>query len=156
MMDSLLAANSRTVATISLLIAAALVGCGGSRTSPVTGTVLLDGKPLVGAMVQFVPQGTGRDATGETDKSGNFTMSTFQPKDGVVQGEYKVMIAPPAATADPVAYASAEEAMAAASKAPAKKATGPPFPQEYTRPDQTPLKQKVPVSGSLKYELKSK
>jgi hypothetical protein len=155
MMDSLLAPRSVASAAIYVL-AALLAGCGGSRTSPVEGVVLLDGQPLVGASVQFVPQGTGRDATGQTDAGGKFTMSTFKPQDGVLPGEYKVVISPPLGTPDRTAYASAEEAMAAAAKAPPKKASGPAVPQQYTRPDQTPLNETVPVKGPLKYEIKSK
>jgi hypothetical protein len=139
---------------VSLVLVAALAGCGGSRTTPVEGVVLLDGKPLPNASVQFVPQGAGRDATGQTDASGAFSMSTSQPGDGVVPGEYKVVISPPLGTPDLGRYASSEEAMAAAAKAPPPKASS--FPQQYTRPDQTPLTQKVPVSGKVTFELKSK
>jgi len=144
------------IRTSCLILAVALAGCdSGARTSPVAGVVTLDGKPLAGAAVQFVPQGSGRDATGETDKSGAFVMSTFKPRDGVVPGTYKVLISPPTGTAEPVPYATAEEAMAAASKAPAKKPAGPAFPEKYSRPDLTPLTQEVPVQGKLKFELKS-
>ena len=136
-----------------LIAAAALVGCG-ARTSAVQGVVLLDGKPLPNASVRFVPQGAGRDATGHTDASGAFSMSTLRPGDGVVAGDYKVVISPPIGTPDPTRYASSEEAMAAAAKAPPPKASS--FPQQYTRPDQTPLKQTVPVSGKVTFDLKSK
>jgi hypothetical protein len=133
-----------------------LAGCGSSATTPVEGTVLLDGKPLAGASIQFIPQGKGRDATGETDKNGQFAMSTFQPRDGTVPGTYKVVVAPPVGSIDPAQYGSAEDAMSAATKPQAKKASaGPAFPQKYTRPDQTPLTQEVPVQGKLKFELKS-
>jgi hypothetical protein len=81
-------------------------------------------------------------------------MSTFKAKDGVVPGEYKVVLSP-LGTADTTKYASAEEAMLAASKA-APKSTAPAFPEKYTRADQTPLTQTVPVSGKLKLELTSK
>jgi len=138
-----------------LFLTLMLAGCGGSRTSPVSGIVLLDGKPLAGASIQFVPQGKGRDATGETDKDGQFAMSTFKPRDGVLPGAYKVVIAPPAGTADPSQYATAEEAMAAATKsAPKKESIVPAFPQKYARADQTPLTQEVPVKGKLMFELK--
>ena len=143
---------NRVVASI---LAFAVVGCGGSRTSPVSGVVLLDGKPLAGASVQFIPQGTGRDATGETDSSGQFAMSTFQARDGVIPGTYKVVIAPPTGVADTAQYASAEDAMSAAPKA-AKKAAGPAFPEKYSRADQTPLTQEVPAKGQLKLELTSR
>src|SRR5262245_1071562 len=137
-----------------LLLTAVLAGCTGSRTSPVEGVVLLDGKPLPDASVQFVPQGSGRDATGQTDKSGAFTMSTYRPKDGVVPGEYKVVISPPTGTLDPTPHGSAEDAMSVAAKAPPPKA--PNFPEQYTRVDQTTLRQTVPVSGRVTFELKSK
>jgi hypothetical protein len=130
------------------------VGCGSPKTTPVEGVVLLDGKPLAGASIQFVPQGAGRDATGETDKSGQFVMSTFQPRDGVVPSSYKVVISPPTGIADPAQYKSAEEAMAAAGKAAAKKdSAASAFPQKYARADQTPLVQEVPVKGKVKFEL---
>jgi hypothetical protein len=145
-----------SLALRACVLTVALAGCGGGgATSPVTGVVTLDGKPLVGASIQFVPQGSGRDATGETDKNGGFVMSTFKPRDGVVPGTYKVVISPATGTADPTPHGSAEDAMAAASKAPAKKPAGPAFPGQYSRPDQTPLTQEVPVKGTLKFDLKS-
>ena len=139
----------------ALLLSIVLCGCGGNRTSPVEGVVLLDGKPVAGAMIQFVPQGKGHDATAETDKDGQFAMSTFQPRDGVLPGSYKVVVSPPLGAADTAAYTSAEDAMSAAAKTKTPKTGGQRFPQQYTRPDQTPLSQEVPVQGKLKLELKS-
>ena len=139
---------------VILGLIAFVAGCGRARTSPVEGTVLLDGKPVSGAMIQFVPQGKGRDATAETDKNGQFAMSTFQPRDGVLPGTYKVVISPPLGTADTAAYTSSEDAMSAAAKTKPKAATGG-VPQQYTRPDLTPLTQEVPVQGKVTIELKS-
>src|SRR5262245_56563198 len=102
--------------TTILLFALTLLGCGGASMSPVAGVVLLDGKPLAGASIQFVPQGKGRDATGQTDQNGQFTMSTVQPRDGMLAGEYKVVISPPMGVADTTQYGSADDAMSAASK----------------------------------------
>ena len=138
-----------------LMVALALVGCSSDATKPVEGIVLLDGKPLPHAPIQFVPQGQGRDATGETDENGRFAMSTFKPRDGVLPGSYKVVISPPLGTPDPTQYASADEAMAAASR-PQKKSSQPAFPQKYARLDQTPLTQNVPASEPIKFELSSK
>jgi len=138
-----------------LCLTVVLLGCGSSRTSPVEGEILLDGKPLAGASVQFVPQGKGNDATGETDKNGRFVMSTFQPRDGVLPGSYKVVVSPPLGTADTTNYGSADDAMAAASKSPAKKDANSGFPQKYTRLDQTPLTQEVPAQGKVRFELKN-
>ena len=118
---------------------------------------MFDGKPLPNASIQFVPQGdAGRDATGQTDASGHFTMSTLKPGDGVVPGDYKVVITPPMEAAAPQQYATADEAMNAASKAPPPKPAVPNFPAKYARVDQTPLTQKVPASGRVTFELKSK
>lgn len=131
-----------------------LAGCGPARTSPVTGVVLLDGQPLANASIQFVPAEAGRDATGTTNERGEFTMSTFEPKDGVAPGSYKVVISPPAGAVDPTKYASAGDAMSAAAQArPAAQST---FPKKYTNPTLTPFTQQVPIGKEpLKFELKS-
>jgi hypothetical protein len=137
-----------------ILVAICIAGCGTSRTSPVTGLVLLDGKPLADASVQFVAQGKGRDATGQTDKNGEFAMSTFKPRDGMLPGDYKVVIMPPTGPVDTTQYATADAAMSGTPKPASKKEPG--FPQKYARVDQTPLTQTVPVSGKLKFDLQSK
>jgi hypothetical protein len=143
------------IRTSCMLLIAAVAGCGGAQMSPVGGVVLLDGKPLAGASIQFIAQGKGHDATGETDKAGHFTMSTFNPRDGMLPGSYKVVISRPLGTADTTQHGSADDAMSAAAKAPAKKEAGSAFPQKYARPDQTPLTQDVPVKGTVRFELKS-
>jgi len=138
-----------------LLFAFVLAGCGGPRLSPVEGVVLLDGKPLADAAVQFIPQSTGRDATGQTDAAGKFVMSTKNPRDGVHPGAYKVVISPPTGSTDKATYGSADEAMAAATKRSAPKPSGPTFPHNYARADLTPLTQDVPVKGKITFELKN-
>ena len=138
----------------SFALLVCLAGCGSSRTSPVGGVVLLDGKPVADATVQFVPQeGKGRDATAQTDKNGEFAMSTFKPRDGMLPGEYKVVVTPPTGPVDPTQYATSDAAMSGAKAAPKKERS---FPEKYTRADQTPLTQTVPASGKLTLELKSK
>lgn len=81
---------------ISMLAVGALVfaGCGPPEvaTNEVTGTVMLDDQPLEGAAVTFVPAEVGAvSATGTTDASGKFTLSTGQ-KSGAAAGEYKVAV----------------------------------------------------------------
>ncbi len=131
-----------------------LCGCNSSGTLPVAGQVLLDGNPLPNASIQFVPQGTGRDATGATDAQGNFVMSTNEPRDGVMAGTYKVVITA-MATAPPQQFASADEAMRAA--ATAKPMTPSSLvPMKYTRADLTPLMIEVPLKEKRAVlELKS-
>jgi hypothetical protein len=139
-----------------VLVLAVTAGCGKSKMSAVSGAVTLDGKPLAGASVHFVPEGSGKDATAETDKDGQFTMSTLQPGDGVLPGTYKVVISMPLGTPDPTPYTTADDAMSGAAKAPAKKQSGPAVPAKYARPDMTPLTQEVPAKGKIVYELTSK
>lgn len=131
-----------------------LAGCNPSGLSPVAGRVLLDGAPLPNASIQFVPQGTGRDATGATDAQGDFTMSTNEPRDGVIKGSYKVVITA-RATAPPQQFASADEAMRAAAVAKPMPVSSI-LPLKYTRADQTPLTMEVPVKEKkLVLELKT-
>jgi hypothetical protein len=74
------------------IVVAMGVGCGGPATVPVTGTVTLDGEPVDGASVMFVAEGEGRPASGTTDGSGNFTLTTFTGGDGALPGSYKVTV----------------------------------------------------------------
>jgi hypothetical protein len=118
-----------------------LAGCGGAGLHKVEGVVLLDGQPLPNASLQFVPQGSGQDATGATDAQGNFVMSTINPRDGVKAGKYKVVVTP-RSTAPAQQFASADEAMKATAPQPALASN---FPQKYTRVDQTTAEVEVPV-----------
>jgi hypothetical protein len=81
-----------------LLAAAAIalpaVGCGKAKpaTAPVTGRVLLDGKPVAGAAVMFEPVGGGVPARGSTGGDGGFTLSTFARDDGAIVGQHRVSV----------------------------------------------------------------
>ncbi len=79
----------------ALLFAGLLLfpGCSrGPQMVPVTGVVLLDGKPVEGAAVLFSPEAGGRPADGVTDKDGKFSLQTFKSGDGAVLGKYKVAV----------------------------------------------------------------
>jgi hypothetical protein len=71
----------------------------------VTGTITRNGKPLEGAAVSFMPDVGGQSATGITDASGKYQLTTRKKDDGALPGQYKVTIAKyqgkPAATIDP-------------------------------------------------------
>ena len=97
---------------IAATVALALVlGCsrGPSRpkTYPVSGTVTMNGQPVEGATVVFVPKAvaTGASssaggaqaqgpqvATGETDAQGRYELGTFAKGDGAIPGEYLVKV----------------------------------------------------------------
>jgi hypothetical protein len=63
---------------------------------PTTGQVFYEGKPAVGAVVVFHPQGDEADPkimpVGETDKNGKFSLTTFKKEDGGPAGDYKVTV----------------------------------------------------------------
>ena len=76
-----------------LLAVATAVGCGDGRPKrvPVSGQVLIDGKPLTQGFVRLTPKGA-RPATAEIDRDGRFTLSTFGEEDGVVEGTHAVAV----------------------------------------------------------------
>lgn len=86
----------------TLVVALALgcvAGCGGGgkpasgpKTYPVTGTVTQGGKPVEGATLLFVSTAGKSSATGKTDSSGRYTLTTTKFGDGAVPGQYKVAI----------------------------------------------------------------
>ena len=94
------AASAVTVAFISIALTS-LVGCGDGKLPlyPVTGSVLVDGKPAEGAMVIFCPV-EGKSSPelqrerpfGNTGPDGKFALTTFNKDDGVPLGEYKILV----------------------------------------------------------------
>ena len=76
---------------------ALLNGCSGSpgdtpQLGEVSGTVTLDGEPLVLATVTFRPIDGGRDSTGETDGDGNYTLVYSTSSTGAKIGQHKVLV----------------------------------------------------------------
>ena len=73
-------------------------GCSKSETSktvlPAGGTVTMDGQPLAGANLTFIPaDGTaGQGGTGSTDAAGKYEMTHFRSGKGVEPGAYRVVI----------------------------------------------------------------
>jgi hypothetical protein len=86
---------------VLVVAAAVLAGCGGDPDLPklgkVSGTVTYKGQPVTKGLVTFIPAGgsgaqTGQSATGEIQKDGSFTLSTFENNDGAVLGEHIVVV----------------------------------------------------------------
>jgi hypothetical protein len=80
-----------------LLVLVVICGCGGGAaqqpTVQVTGEVSLDGAPVEGATVIFgAASGQERGATGITDASGRFKLTTYNKDDGAIVGKYTVAI----------------------------------------------------------------
>lgn len=85
-----------------------ILGCGGGvardRTVPVKGVVLFRGQPLADASVTFSPE-KGRPATGTTNASGEFTLTTYENNDGAIPGQHMILVTKyePAPAGDPYA-----------------------------------------------------
>ena len=138
------------VALVSLL---ALAGCGDPNAPPlhpVSGTVTLDGKPLAGAGVMFLPRDDtrGNACVGLTDASGKYTLKPERASGtGAPEGTFAVTISkmkdPPAAAAPdqpPAAETGNEETLS----------------PKYWDSVQTILKAQVPQGGAtIDFELKS-
>jgi len=71
----------------------AAAGCSDGRPDrvPVSGQVLIDGKPLGYGVIRLIPS-DARPATGQLDAEGRFTLKTFEDGDGAVLGTHPVMI----------------------------------------------------------------
>lgn len=88
---------SRYIASVSLLGAAMMIGCGKSEVplAHVEGTILLDGQPLANAIVEFQPEGPVgkvRPSIGETGPDGKYKLRFSRDRWGAVVGNHKVLI----------------------------------------------------------------
>ena len=100
----------RTASAASAIAASlfTLAGCDDGRiaTYPVTGAVLVDGRPAEGAIVVFCPVDPSPELehlrpAGKADSSGQFNLTTFEPADGAPAGAYKVLVKWPAPRSEP-------------------------------------------------------
>jgi hypothetical protein len=115
----------------------AVVGCGGKKLIPITGTVTLDGQPVDEAVIVFVPETQpGDTSTGRSQSDGTFSLRTGKA-DGAVPGAYKVVINK---------YDTSPTAKG-------KKSV---LPRIYASAKTTPLQCTVPHDGPVLLELKSK
>lgn len=81
---------------LTFVLIASIAGCGSGRPKvvPVSGQVLMNGKPLTGSsgFVRVQPA-DGRAATGDINKEdGTFTLTTFEPGDGCMPGTHPAAV----------------------------------------------------------------
>ena len=148
----------RTKAAIALAMGMlTLAGCGsgnGLDTVPIKGEVTYNGKPLTEGTVAYLPvkPGTGRSANGPIGPDGTFSMTTQQRDDGVVKGEYNIVIY--AYAPHPGEPQTREEHEAMAKAGGIKR--GYVIPEKYVMPETSGLADTVDEnhSGFKKIELK--
>lgn len=125
-----------------LLLLAALTGCGGSGLPgvvPIRGKVVYQNKPLTTGTVLYSPVAdSGRQARGELQSDGTFTLTTLEANDGALPGEYRVVI---------LAYAphpgEPGRGDVPADAPPPKIERGFIVPEKYTTPEETPFTDQV-------------
>jgi hypothetical protein len=145
--------------TLTALLVASLVclaGCGEEANipegmAPVTGTVTLDGKPLAGATVSFIPDGVtkGAGSYGVTSADGKYELQGTQGGTGAAAGYYRVIISKlvmPDGSPIPADIPSATDAGAKDL-----------LPAIYSSYDVSTLTAEVPAQGgAINFDLKSK
>lgn len=85
---------------VAWLMLAACSGCNRSpfTLAPVSGTVLLDGRPLAGGVINFQPIAAGEGgkggpgSTSRTDAEGRYWLTTVRGQRGAVVGKHRVKI----------------------------------------------------------------
>jgi hypothetical protein len=142
----------RRVALCALLTLA-VTGCGPkAEFAEVTGVVLLDGKPMPEALVEFVPDpqaGThGPVASATTDEEGRFHLVSQGQQPGAVIGTHRVVIQD---------ERSLPRAVTDFAKVKPPPYRPPRLPNVYSNATSTPLRQEVkPGSQTVTLEVKSK
>ncbi len=133
---------------------ASVTGCqlkSGQEMYPVRGEVTYKGQPLTRGIVTYMPaqQGAGRTANGPLQPDGTFTMTTQTRDDGVMRGDYRIVIHSYEEDSQPK---SREEIEAQGSSAPKMKSV---VPQKYVMPETSGLTDNVDEkhSGFKKIEL---
>jgi hypothetical protein len=151
-----------------LLPLLALLGCSGGaskdtnlpKTYPVSGTITRNGAPVADASVLFQLVGGSRSATGMTDASGKYTLSTFTSNDGAPAGEYKVSVSKlgTSAAAGPAAgelRAASDDPNYSGPKDTGGAAAAPKneLPPQYANAETSGLKATVKETGENKFDF---
>ena len=144
------------LAGLALGAALALPGCA-KVPPPVTdaeGTVLLDGKPLPQAQVEFVPElrnfGAEMDSLAVTDDRGHFHLTcTYKQQPGAVVGKHHVLVSEPPTPAE---FGSQDERTQAKFAQYMAKLKNRPIPEAYGTLGKTPLVVEV-KPGQTTYDL---
>lgn len=97
------ATRSSASSVLFLIATCMLSGCSENdvEMAQVTGQITYNGKPVSGLFVTFHPlrrsgeiNAPTRQAMGETDSEGRYSLSTKTPGDGAAVGKHRVVLAP--------------------------------------------------------------
>jgi len=85
--------NSRLICSSVVILFVS--GCGGREYPPTyetTGLITLDGKPIEGVTVSFLPQDGQQPANGKTDTNGQYRLTSFSRNDGAMAGTFAIVM----------------------------------------------------------------
>jgi hypothetical protein len=154
-----LAVGATWSVTLGVTLALSVPGC--ARTPPpvteVEGVVLLDGKPLPQALVEFVPQlahfGAEMNSSGLTDDRGRFTLTcAYKSQAGAVVGKHHVLVSE---APTPAEFRRPDEQTQARLAQHLAKLKNRPIPPAYGTLGRTPLRIEV-KADQKSYELRLK
>ncbi len=144
-------------ALVPLLLALMATSCG--QTNTVKGRVLLDGQPLAGATVLFMPDADsqGRPASATTDSDGYFELMTYRSGDGALPGTYRIVVSKTEAPAAPPDndHASKQRAQDYLARHSGRTRNKSLIPAIYSDAGTTTLRCTVPPPGLVTVELSS-
>lgn len=128
-------------------------------TAPVSGVVLLDGRPVDGAMVVFVPLDHRYGAYAVTDSSGRFTLQSSPDVSGAVPGRFQVQVTKVVAERGAAQFLVQEDVehalKAGGSVGPAQQGeTKNVLPEKYANPKTSGIEVTVPREGISNLEIK--
>lgn len=137
-----------------LLLSAA--GCrkkhSGPDVMPAGGTVSFQGRPVSGALVVCCPASPSAPAAyGNTDSEGRFQLTTYEPGDGAVAGEYRVTVSKNTVTG--MSIEEAEAYYQREKKNPPLPTVTHHLPQKYDDAANTPLRIKVVSDNPNEFHL---
>jgi hypothetical protein len=148
--------SRRTFGIAAVLLTTVLTaGCGSSGPTiiPIRGEVLYNGDTMKEGTVVYLPKGSGeaRQASGRIQPDGSFVLTTFKNADGVVPGDYNVVVYSYGAQAGNVPTRAELEAAHAAGR-PQRQVV---IPEKYTIPESSGLSDTVDSkhSGFKRIEL---
>lgn len=136
------------------VVACPIAGCGPTLpvVGKVSGHVTLDGVPIEGAAVMFVPVTGGRPATGVTNANGDFVLTTFSVTDGALIGEHHVTVAKRKPALVPEARTETPGPVRPGASQPEWQT-----PERYSRPEQSGLSATVTEGDNqFNFQLSSK
>ena len=93
--------TKRTWPVLCGILSVCVAGCSSSddktadrpQRTAVSGQVMFQGNLVAGASVILSPVGSGgKAASGVTDESGKYSLTTYESGDGAIPGEYQVMV----------------------------------------------------------------